>query len=62
MRRELQRVAPDSMLIADFVALEPGAGLTGMSWVADALDAVGDDIPFVALRACVGGRAPRRGS
>ncbi len=49
MRRELQRVAPGSVLVADFVALEPGAGLTGMGWVADALDAVGDDIPFVAL-------------
>ena len=49
MRRELQRVAPGSMLVADFVALEPGAGLTGMGWAADALDAVGDDIPFVAL-------------
>jgi hypothetical protein len=46
MRRELQRVAPDSVLVADFVALQPGAG---MQWVADALDAVGDEIPFVAL-------------
>jgi hypothetical protein len=46
MRRELQRVAPGGMLVADFVALEPGAGMT---WVADALDSVGDAIPFVAL-------------
>ena len=46
MRRELQRVAPGGMLVGDFVALEPGAGMT---WVADALDSVGDDIPFVAL-------------
>jgi hypothetical protein len=28
------------------VALEPGAGIR---WVSDALDSVGDDIPFVAL-------------
>src|SRR4051812_26209544 len=38
MRRELHRAAPDSTLIADFVALQPGGGLTGMRWVADALD------------------------
>ena len=60
MRRELQRVAPGSMLVADFVALEPGAGLTGMRWVADALDAVGDDIPFVALVPASGTRAATR--
>jgi hypothetical protein len=46
MRRELQRVAPGALLVGDFVALEPGAGMT---WVADALDTVGDDIPFVVL-------------
>jgi hypothetical protein len=46
MRRELRRVAPDAMLVADFVALEPGKG---MKWVADALASVGDEIPFVAL-------------
>jgi len=46
MRRELQRVAPNGLIVADFVALEPGAG---MRWVADALDSVGDGIPFVAL-------------
>jgi hypothetical protein len=46
MQRELQRVAPGALLVADFVAFEPGAG---MRWVADALDSVGDDIPFVAL-------------
>jgi len=34
------------VLVADFVTLEPGAG---MRWVADALDSIGDDIPFVAL-------------
>jgi hypothetical protein len=46
MRQELQRAAPNGMLVADFVNLEPGAG---MSWVAEALDRVGDYIPFVAL-------------
>jgi hypothetical protein len=46
MRRELQRVAPNGVLVADFVALEPGAG---MRWVSDALDTVGAEIPFVAL-------------
>jgi hypothetical protein len=46
MRRELARVAPNGVLVGDFVALEPGAG---MRWVADALDSIGDDIPFVAL-------------
>jgi hypothetical protein len=46
MRRELSHVAPGGILVADFVAHEPGAG---MRWVSDALDAVGDDIPFVAL-------------
>ena len=45
MRRELQRVAPNGVLVGDFVALEPGAGIR---WVADALDSVGD-IPFVVL-------------
>jgi hypothetical protein len=46
MRKELLRVAPNGVLVADFVALAPGGG---MSWVADALDSVGHDIPFVAL-------------
>jgi hypothetical protein len=46
MRRELRRVAPNGVLVADFVALAPGGGL---EWVADALDTVGDDIPFIAL-------------
>jgi hypothetical protein len=46
MQRELRRVAPDGVIVADFVALEPGAGV---SWVSDALDTVGDDTPFVAL-------------
>lgn len=46
MRRELRRVAPNGVLVGDFVALEPGAGVR---WVADALDSVGDDIPFVVL-------------
>jgi hypothetical protein len=46
MRRELRRVAPNGVLVADFVAFEPGAG---MRWVADALDTIGDDIPFIVL-------------
>jgi hypothetical protein len=46
MRRELQRVAPGGILVGDFVALQPGAPMT---WVAEALDSIGDDIPFVAL-------------
>jgi hypothetical protein len=46
MRRELRRVAPDGLLIADFLAFEPGAAIR---WVRDALDTVGDDVPFVAL-------------
>src|SRR3954469_14278172 len=46
MRRELQRVAPGALLVADFVALEPGAG---MRWVGNALDTIGDGIPFIAL-------------
>ncbi len=46
MRRELARVAPGGVVVADFVALEPGSG---MPWVADALERVGDEIPFIAL-------------
>ena len=46
MRRELQRVARGGVLVGDFVALEPGAG---MRWVVDALDSIGDGIPFIAL-------------
>jgi hypothetical protein len=46
MRRELGRVAPGALLVADFVAREPGAG---MEWVRDALDSVGHLTSFVAL-------------
>jgi hypothetical protein len=46
MRRELGEVAPGGLLVGDFVALEPGAG---MQWVADALDSVGHEFPFIAL-------------
>jgi hypothetical protein len=46
LRRELQRVAPGAVLVADFVAFEPGAGV---DWVLDALETVGDEVPFVAL-------------
>ncbi len=46
LRRELRRVAPGGLLVGDFVALEPGAG---MRWVVDALDSLGNEVPFVAL-------------
>lgn len=46
MRRELGEMAPGGVLVGDFVALRPGAG---MQWVADALDRVGHEFPFVAL-------------
>jgi hypothetical protein len=46
MRRELAHVAPGGVLVGDFVAFEPGAG---MRWAVAALDRVGDDIPFIAL-------------
>ncbi len=46
MRRELGEVAPGAVLVGDFVALQPGAG---MRWVADALDHLGHEFPFVAL-------------
>jgi len=46
LRRELQRVAPGAVLVADFVAFEPGAGV---DWVLDALETVGDVVPIVAL-------------
>jgi hypothetical protein len=46
MRRELGRVAPGALIVADFVAREPGAG---MDWVSTALRTVDDGTPFVAL-------------
>ena len=46
MQRELREVAPGGVLVADFVALEPGAGIR---WAVDALDSIGDDLPFVVL-------------
>lgn len=46
MRRELERVAPDALLVGDFVAREPGAA---MPWVAEVLDTIGSLTPFVAL-------------
>jgi hypothetical protein len=46
LRRELRQVAPGGVLVADFVALEPGAG---MHWVVDALESIGEGIPFIAL-------------
>ncbi len=46
LRRELARVAPDALLVGDFVARRPG---DGMPWVADVLDTIGEVTPFVAL-------------
>lgn len=46
VRRELGRVARGSVIVADFVTTEPGAG---MRWVADALDDVGSETPLVVL-------------
>lgn len=46
LQRELERVAPGGVLVADFVTVEPGAGIR---WVVDALDSIGGGIPFVAL-------------
>jgi hypothetical protein len=46
MRRELGRLAPDALLVGDFVAREPGAA---MPWVGDVLDTIGALTPFVAL-------------
>ena len=46
MRRELGRLAPDALLVGDFVAREPGAA---MPWAGDVLDTIGALTPFVAL-------------
>jgi hypothetical protein len=46
VRRELAHVAPGSVLVADFVTTQPGAG---MRWVADALDSIGHETSLVAL-------------
>ena len=57
--RARSRVAPGGLLVADFVALRPGAG---MAWVADALDSVGERHPVRRAPAGLGRRAPRRGA
>jgi hypothetical protein len=46
MRRQLDRLAPDALLVGDFVAREPGAA---MPWVGEVLDTIGALTPFVAL-------------
>ncbi|MDQ1431304.1 MAG: hypothetical protein QOF40_1906 [Actinomycetota bacterium] len=46
MRRELGRLAPDALLVGDFVARAPGVG---MGWVGDVLDTIGALTAFVAL-------------
>jgi hypothetical protein len=55
MRRELGRLAPDALLVGDFVARAPG---TGMPWVGAVLDTLGALTPFVALLPASGD--PRR--
>jgi hypothetical protein len=55
LRRDLARVAPDALLVGDFVARRPG---DGMLWVSDALDTIGEVTPFVALLPASGD--PRR--
>jgi hypothetical protein len=46
IRREMAKVAPDALLVGDFVARRPGAG---MPWVAEILEKVGEVTPYVAL-------------
>ena len=46
MRRELDRMAPDALLVGDFVAREPGAA---MPWASAVFDTIGAITPFVAL-------------
>ena len=55
MRRELERLAPDALLVGDFVAREPGAA---MPWAGDVLDTIGELTAFVALLPASGN--PRR--
>jgi hypothetical protein len=55
LRRELARVAPDALLVGDFVARTPG---DAMPWVAEVLDTIGQVTPFVALLPASGD--PRR--
>jgi hypothetical protein len=55
MRRELGRLAPDALLVGDFVARTPGAA---MPWVGEVLDTIGALTPFVALLPASGD--PRR--
>ncbi|MFN8025548.1 MAG: hypothetical protein U0W40_04055 [Acidimicrobiia bacterium] len=55
VRRLLREHAPDSLVVSDFVALQPGAG---SAWLVEALDAVGRVTPYAVL---LPGRAdPRR--
>jgi hypothetical protein len=46
LRRELARAAPGALLVGDFVARQPGAG---MPWVRDMLRTISGITPFVAL-------------
>jgi hypothetical protein len=55
IRRDLARLAPDALIVGDFVARNPG---DGMPWVAEVLDTIGEVTPFVALLPASGD--PRR--
>jgi hypothetical protein len=46
MRRQLGRLAPDALLVGDFVAREPGAA---MPWAGEVFDIIGALTAFVAL-------------
>jgi hypothetical protein len=58
MRRELGRVAPEGVLVGDFMSRQPDAGMTWVSDLLGTLDAAGETHPFVALLPDAGN--PRR--
>jgi hypothetical protein len=49
LRRDLGRVAPDSLLVGDFVARRAGDGMTWVGDMLEALDQVGGQPSYVAL-------------
>ena len=51
MRRELRTLAPDGVLLSDFVAVEPG---DGMRWMRDVAGSLGSSTRFVVLVPVVG--------
>lgn len=46
LRRELRTVAPDALLVGDYVARQSG---TAVPWLAEVLDAIGRETAFVVL-------------